>query len=293
LSQILVELYLLKGWELGMRAQNTHTVGKIAVTPLLDGSLDSSLDKVVEPDRPIASKLIVQAGDSCLKLPVLAFLLRVDGRLALVDAGAGDAMGSSMGNLLASLESAGVVPEAIDHVLLTHLHRDHFGGLLDAAGRPSFANAELIMHQQEADFWLKTAPSDLPERASRYLELTLRSVEPYRERIRTVTDGRGLPGVKAVLFPGHTPGHTCWLVKSDGESTLLLGDIIHVAAVQLRRPEIRMTYDLDPGTAVASRRRVLDWGATDRIPVAGAHLAVSGVCHVIRRDNGYQLICDG
>jgi glyoxylase-like metal-dependent hydrolase (beta-lactamase superfamily II) len=276
-----------------MQDHRTSMIGTIAVTPISDGSLDSSLDKVVEADRSIAAKLIAQHGGSPLKLPVLAFLLNVEGRLALVDAGAGSTMGASMGYLVESLAAKGVSPDAISHVLITHLHRDHFGGLLDAASRPSFSNAELILHEQEADFWLKTAAEDMPERARRFLDLMLRSIAPYRDRIRTVRNGRGLPGIKPLLQPGHTPGHTCWLIESEGKSALLVGDLMHVAAVHLPRPEVRMVYDLDPAAAVESRRRVLDWVASDRIPIAGAHLASPGFSHVVRQGNGYRFDADG
>jgi len=85
-----------------------------------------------------------------------------------------------------------------------------------------------------------------------------------------------LPGITAMLRPGHTPGHTNWLIQSGGERLLIWGDIVHLAAVQLPRPDAALVFDINPALAKATRQAVFEWVCAEDIPVAGAHLPAPG-----------------
>jgi glyoxylase-like metal-dependent hydrolase (beta-lactamase superfamily II) len=127
----------------------------------------------------------------------------------------------------------------------------------------------------------------MPQRARRYCDAARQALSLYAGRLRRVKDNEGLSGVSAHLAPGHTPGHTCWLVQSGGQSLLAWGDLIHIAHIHLPSPHIAMEYDLDPIDAKQSRLRVLDWVATDNVAVAGAHLPAPGIGAIVRDGNGY------
>src|SRR5262249_20411402 len=169
-------------------------------------------------------------------------------------------------------------------------HRDHYGGLFGEHGKAAFPNAQLILHEQEARFWLDHTIDEIPERARRNFDQARQALALYAGRIRRVRDNEDVHGVSARLAPGHTPGHTCWLIQSGGQSMLSWGDLIHIADIHLPAPHIAMEYDLDPATALQSRLRVLDWVATDRIPVAGAHLPAPGIGAIVRAGQGYTYV---
>jgi glyoxylase-like metal-dependent hydrolase (beta-lactamase superfamily II) len=98
------------------------------------------------------------------------------------------------------------------------------------------------------------------------------------------------PGVTAIPRPGHTPGHTTFIVSSGAAQLLIWGDTVHVPEVQTARPEACMDYDVDKDMAAASRRRVFDMVATDRLLVTGMHLHFPGFSHLVRSGSGYRLI---
>jgi glyoxylase-like metal-dependent hydrolase (beta-lactamase superfamily II) len=263
-------------------------IGDIEVTPLWDGPLPSSLEKI--PDaahRTEAATLLAKAGPDALSMNVYGFLLRLGDRLALIDTGAGKLMSAELGRLGSALQVQGVAPQRIGTIFMTHVHRDHFGGLIDADGKAAFPGAELVLHEQEARFWLDTKREDMPERSRRHLDTTRQALALYANRLRRVKDNDGISGVSARLAPGHTPGHTAWLVQSGRESILAWGDLIHLAHIHLPAPHITMEYDLDAATALATRRRVLDWVVRDKILVAGAHLPAPGIGAIVRAGSGY------
>ena len=112
---------------------------------------------------------------------------------------------------------------------------------------------------------------------------------PYRDRIRRIKDGKVLPGITAMLRPGHTPGHTNWLIQSGGDRLLIWGDIFHLASVQLARPDARLIYDVDTDQAAVTRQKVIEWTASERLIVAGAHLGYPGFGRVIRSGDRFAI----
>jgi glyoxylase-like metal-dependent hydrolase (beta-lactamase superfamily II) len=267
-------------------------IGEIVVTALNDGMLDASFDWLthIDPAAPAALHTASFRGIPPV-ITVNAFLLHLGDRLALVDSGCGGAMGPSLGRLAENLAAMGVAPAAIDTVLLTHLHPDHVGGLVDAEGNARLPNAELIMHAAEPAFW---GDDEVLAQASDehrgYIQLARAVLEAYRGRVRTVTSGEVLQGVTVIPEPGHTPGHSGWLIASGGDLVLIWGDIVHMPGVQFAHPGAGMGFDTDGAQAIATRRRIFDMAATDRLLVAGMHLDFPTFGHVARAGEGYAFI---
>ena len=263
-------------------------IGEITVTAVSDGILKTGLDCIISLAPDECARLAGSAYDAPIYLPVNTFLIDLAGRKVLVDAGAGNTMQPTLGKLPDNLRAMGVPPEAITTILLTHLHPDHANGLTDGDGKAVFPNAELIVHEQESRFYLERDANDGDsERVRRALVASKHAVAPYRGRIRTVPDGEALPGISAVLRPGHTPGHTCWLVQSGGSRLLIWGDIVHLPSVQVPRPDAALVYDVDPVLAPQTRAQVFDWVARERLPVAGAHMPDPGFATITRQGGGY------
>jgi glyoxylase-like metal-dependent hydrolase (beta-lactamase superfamily II) len=273
---------------------STRQVGEFTVTAVSDGVLYSNHDVILGVDKEDSARLTGVPYGQPLPLDVNSFLIRHRGKLILSDAGSGHTMQPTLGKLPQNLRAIGADPAAIDIIMLTHLHSDHSLGLVDEQGRAVFPNAELIVHEVEAAFWLdRTLQDNDPERITRNSKAQRAVTAPYRDRIRRIKDGEVLPGITAMLRPGHTPGHTNYLIQAGGERLLLWGDIVHLAAVQMVRPDATLVFDVEPHVARISRERVLDWVATERLVVGGAHLPHPGFGRLTRYGNGYRYAAEG
>ncbi len=273
---------------------NSRTIGAIEVTTVSDGVLNATLNNFVGVTAAEAERISGFPADGPVPLAVNAFLLTVNGKRVLVDAGSGSTMGPTLGKLPDNLRAIGVPPESIDYVLLTHIHPDHSNGLVDDDGRANFPNADLVVNGEDLRFWVEREPQTSDnEFRQRNMAAARRAFAPYRDRVRAIGNGEVLPGIAAHPQPGHTPGHTGWLIASGSDALLIWGDIVHVAGVQFARPDAALTFDLDPEAARRSRIRVFDWVATDRIRVAGAHLNLPGFGYVARSGAGYRFEAEG
>ena len=271
----------------------TKQVGEFTVTGVSDGVLYSNHDVILGVDKEERARLTGVPYGQPLPLDVNSFLIRHNGKLILSDAGTGQGLQpvqKNLGKLPENLRALGAPPEAIDIIMLTHLHSDHSLGLVDERGRAVFAKAELFIHEVEAAFWLDRVlqPND-SDRIVGNSNKQRAVLAPYKGRIRRIKDGEVLPGITATMRPGHTPGHTNWLIQSGGERLLIWGDIVHLAAVQLARPEARLIYDTDTDLAAATRATVLDWAARERLTVAGAHLGFPGFGRVARSGERFTI----
>ena len=177
--------------------------------------------------------------------------------------------------------------------MLTHMHPDHSAGLTDRqTGKPFFANAELVMHENEPKHWFDDAAmargNELEQKL--FFQAGREQTEPYRRQWRLFQKGEVFPGVTAMPLHGHTPGHSGFLVSSGTEQLLIWGDIVHVPEVQTARPEVCMAFDSDTTAAEATRRRTFDMVAADKLMFTGMHLHFPGFSRLVRSGSGYRII---
>lgn len=270
--------------------------GDIEAAAVSDGVLHASYDPFRNVEREECVRLVGRPdkGPGSVPIQVSAFMVKLNGKRILIDAGTSNTMGPTLGHMPKNLRAAGIDPAGITHVLLTHIHPDHANGLVDENDAPIYPNAEVIVHDDDARFWLDHEPnvhdSDF---ARRNRSAARRVLGPYLQRLRRVTKGEVLPGISIHLQSGHSPGHAGYLVQSGKEALLFWGDIVHVGAIQFAHPEATLMFDLDQEAAASARKRVFDWVATDKLRVAGAHLDLPGFGHVARRGNGFAFEAEG
>lgn len=187
---------------------------------------------------------------------ISCFLLQTEGTNILLDAG----LGAPTSRLLPKLEELGVAPDELGLIYLTHLHGDHIGGLLKD-GEAVFPHAEVYVNRVEAEAWLAMEG----ERS----ELAKKVLAAYEGHLHLFEAGDTLAGgVKTLATYGHTPGHTVF----QKDSILVIADLIHGAALQLKHPEYCPTYDMDTEAATESRIRILDYARKNRLTMYGMHL---------------------
>ena len=213
-----------------------------------------------------------------------AFLVTINGKNFLVDTGFGTvAPGKS--NLLPRLQEMGISPDDINAVLLTHMHMDHAGGLLSHKQRV-FPKAKIMVSKPELEYWLGLAQKE-PGNANAALVKTI--TEVYGTDISTpfVFGDSVLEGVTALDAVGHTPGHTAFQFGVEGKKLLIVGDLVHAAALQFPLPQECASYDMDKSEAVQSRVKILEMAAENNIPVLGMHIPLPGYGSVAKNGNGF------
>ena len=267
-------------------------LGRFEITALSDGTHTFPVDTVMTGVTPAAVDAALANND--LHRPVQgsinAFLVNTGTQLVLIDTGAGALYGACCGKLLANLRAAGYRPEQVDVVLLTHLHKDHVGGVV-ADGKPAFPNAVVRAAGADADYWLsRDQRAAAPAFLTSFFDSAAASLAPYTAagRFQPFAPGAALvPGIRAVAEPGHTPGHSGYLVEDGGQALLVWGDVVHVAAVQLDQVQATVKYDTSAPDARATRAGLLERAAREHLLVGAAHVAFPGLGHVRREGAGF------
>ena len=280
---------------INLPAFHEFLLGDIKIIALSDGTAAVPTEKLMLYAEPGEVAALMKAGFVAVdyEASINAFLFRLAEKLILIDTGAGDLMGPASGHLLSSLEAAGFSPDEVDAVVLTHIHADHSGGLI-TDGRPAFKNATLYVSQADFDYWLSEEQmlAVKPERQQSFRNAVAK-VKPWSDAgmVQTFTGDQELfPGLTSWAQPGHTPGHTYYMLESKGNILVFCGDIVHVAEIQLSNPAIAITLDVDPDAAVIQRKAFLAEAEAGGFWLAADHISFPGIGHIRQAGEGYSWI---
>ena len=221
-----------------------------------------------------------------------ALVVNTGEKLVLIDTGIGfrKIYGPRSGRLLFNLQAAGINPASIDVVVLSHAHPDHCWGLVGEDGKPNFPNAQIFITQADLEFWTDEGKLSHPTLGAAIGPIR-DTLLPLRERMIFLKDGQDVvPGIQALFTPGHTVGHTSFVINSQGQSLINIADLCHQYVLQMENPRAEFARDTDPQQGVSSRLRIFDMVANQKIPIVAYHLPWPGVGHVAKRGDGYRYI---
>lgn len=258
----------------------TFNVGSMAITVLSEGQQQGNKGVLIGATEEMLKESMP---GGTYPSSVNAFLVEADGKTVLYDAALGI-------KLFDNLKAYGKKTEDVDAIVITHMHGDHIGGLL-RNGEKAFANAELYIAKPEHDYWMSSEDG-----------AQARSViNAYKDKLHLFVPGeiggteQLLPGVCSVAAYGHTPGHTGYMLESDGEKIFIWGDLTHAMAIQMPYPEVAVRYDVDPKQAVESRLKLLSYLSEHKIRIAGMHNAFPAIGDISKgKLHGYSFtpVCE-
>jgi len=230
--------------------------------------------------------------------PFVPTLVDTGAELVLFDTGSGDlARGIGLGDfskrlpvgeLRALMPAAGYRPEDVDVVVITHGHPDHIGGLI-ADGAPAFPNARYVFGAAEFDFWRRG--ENVREARKLNRALFMKVAAPFGDKAAFIEPGgEVVAGIRALDAAGHSPGMLAFHVESEGQRLLIWADTTIHYVMSLQQPDWTVDVDDDKERAVASRRRILDLAASEKIWATGFHMPFPAVGWVERTDTGYRWV---
>ncbi|MGA2568360.1 MAG: MBL fold metallo-hydrolase [Pseudolabrys sp.] len=229
---------------------------------------------------------------SVLPISFTALLVNTGAKLVLIDTGTAGQITDSAGFMNANIAAAGIVPDAIDVIVISHFHPDHIDGIKTKDGDKVFRNAEILVPEPEWKFWMDDGNMGRVDGAvHRYFLNARRIFKNIAEEVRQFKPGAEVaPGIVSVPAFGHTPGHTAFAIHSAGQSMLAMSDTVREPWLFVRHPDWQPSYDMDGPLAVNARRHMLDRAVADRMLVEAYHFPFPACGHIAKSGSGYELV---
>ncbi len=273
-----------------------YRVGDIKVTALLDGYFELPTNIILGYDEAAAKASTSQSyrrfSSESVPVPVNSYVLDTGKEMILLGAGAPTFMSPTLGQLVPNMRAAGIDPDDITTVLLTHTHPDHVASLADGDGNRFFKNATLMLSETEWNFIHNDdIRNAAPKEFQGMIDFARFALAPYdKDRQMFTGETELFPSITSSPLPGHTPGHTGYEIRSNGEQLFFWGDIIHFLTLQFANPDWKVIFDADVELANKTRRAILERASAEKMAVAGAHLDFPGIGYVETSGETYRYI---
>jgi glyoxylase-like metal-dependent hydrolase (beta-lactamase superfamily II) len=272
-----------------------YKVGDIEVTAINDGFAQRPLEGFVRNAELSQVQQAMQEAflpGNALPITFNTLVLNNGGRLTLIDTGNGDMGAPTSGRWMANFRAAGFDPGQVNTVVISHFHGDHINGLRLKDGTAVFPNAEVMVPSAEWTFWMDEARmNQAPEAMKGAFQGVRRVFGPIANNVkRYEMDKEVVPGLTAVAAPGHTPGHTAYMLSSGSGKLMIMSDTTNHPALFVRNPDWSAVFDMDADQARATRRRLLDMAASERAQVAFYHAPFPGTGHIAKDGNGFRFV---
>jgi len=271
-----------------------YKIGAYELTALYDGIWYRPITDKFIRNAPFAE--VEHALDAAfmphdkLATPFTALVVNTGSKLVLIDTGTGGQISPSAGELRANLVAAGIDPNAVDAIVISHFHPDHINGIKDKDNNLIFPNAEIMVPAPEWAFWMDDANLNAAAADLKPTFLNQRRIfADIRKQVTHYQPGKEVaPGIVTLPAPGHTPGHTVFAIHSADQSLLVLSDTAQHPAVFARHPDWQAAFDVDGPEAVATRKKIFDRAAADRMLIIGYHFPFPACGHLIKTATGYE-----
>lgn len=279
-----------------------YKVGAYECTSINDGArsfpLPDTFVKNVPKEEVVAAAEAAYMPKGMVTVPFNPQLINTGSKLVLIDCGNGIATyeptKGAVGRTMQNLAAAGVDPKSIDVVLISHLHPDHTNGIRAADGSMAFPNAEIMVPAKDWEFWMSdenAAKAQSNEMMKNYFNNVRKIYAGIESKVTKYDWGKEVaPGITSVAAPGHTPGHTAFVVASGSSKVLIQSDVTNIPEFFLRNPDWHVAYDADPVLAQETRHKFYDMAAAEKATVVGFHFTFPSIGHVEKDGTKYRLI---
>lgn len=270
-------------------------VGSATVTAIYDGIWEKPHDPAFVKNASVddVKGALAAAGFTTdfVSIPLTVYVIESGGKTIMCDSGSGAGQWQpTAGRLATGMAAAGIDPNKISTIVVSHFHPDHINGLMTRDNAQVYPNAEILVSAPEYAWWTEPGRVEKLPEARKKLGQRINAVFPTWKNMRQVAvDAEVAPGLRFVSMPGHTPGHVAFHLASGNDQLMISNDTCYVPALSVVHPDWHGSYDQDGAVAETSRRKLMDRVVADGVRVCGSHFPFPGAGRISKDGNSYAL----
>ena len=275
--------------------------GSIEITVATDGAranplTDTFIRNVPKEETNKALEAMYLEKDKIV-VPYTPIAVNTGSKLVVIDTGLGGALyeqsKGAVGQFQTNLAAAGIDAKAVDTVIISHFHGDHINGLITADNKPAFPNAEVMVPAGEWKFWNDDGEMSKAT-GNALVEGNFKNVKrvfgALGNKVTQYEPGKEVaPGITSLATHGHTPGHVSHIISSGNAKLMVQADVTNVPLF-VQNPSWVIQFDMEGAAAEATRRKIYDMLAAEKMMVQGFHYPFPSVGHIEKAGSGYRVV---